>query len=129
MLVLMPVTGSVLVLPMIPRDKPLGPPSQWKSTSSFGFLTGNVFSSTASTRLNSAVLAPMPSASESTATAVKALLFSASPAPLACVMTHPAPPLYLEITPSSALQTFVHRTGYSGVGRAQLASNNRHSLI
>jgi hypothetical protein len=46
-----------------------------KTTSCCGSLTGSLFSSVAFSRLKIAVFAPMPSASESTATAVKALCF------------------------------------------------------
>src|SRR5437763_427012 len=45
--------------------------AQSSRTSCCGFLTGSVLSSTASMRLKIAVFAPMPRASESTATAVK----------------------------------------------------------
>src|SRR5207302_6555505 len=45
--------------------------AQLSKTSCSGFLTGSILRSTASIRLKIAVLAPMPSASVSTATAVK----------------------------------------------------------
>src|SRR6185369_11805310 len=43
-----------------------------RATSCSGCLTGNIFTITASTKLKIAVFAPMPSASESTATQVNA---------------------------------------------------------
>src|SRR5436190_4052867 len=53
-----------------------GPESQLKSTNSSAALTGSLFSTTASSKLKMAVLAPMPSASVSTATVVKPGFFS-----------------------------------------------------
>jgi len=75
-LVISLVTGSRFKLPSCERNIARGPENQLNSTSSFGSLTGSIFRRTASIRLNNAVLAPMPSANESTATAVKALFFS-----------------------------------------------------
>ena len=50
--------------------------AQSSKTSCCGFWTGSILSSTASIRLKIAVFAPMPSASDSTATAVKLVFFA-----------------------------------------------------
>ena len=67
-----PVTGSMDPLFSPPRDiLPRAPSVVLRRTSSSGFLTGSVRSRTSLTRLKMAVFAPMPRASENTATAVK----------------------------------------------------------
>ena len=52
-----------------------------KTTSCCGSFTGSIFSSTVSIRLKMAVLAPIPSASDITATAVKPGLLASSRTP------------------------------------------------
>ena len=121
------------MLPIVPRDKPLGPQSQLNSTSSFGFLTGNVFSSTASTRLNNAVLAPMPSASESTAITVNALLFSSILAAYFRSCTSdpiPIPPLPFgdSIRASGARRLFNHMPEIGCLARISSHSRSRQSF-
>ena len=67
-----PVAGSMKPLFSPKRDiLPRAPSMVRNSTSSSGFLTGRERSSTSFTRLKMAVLAPMPSASDSTAMALK----------------------------------------------------------
>ena len=67
-----PGTNDVL-MPVVLNGSPA---CQANSTSRSGSATGKVFSSTASTTLNNAVFAPIPSASESTAAIVKPLLLA-----------------------------------------------------
>jgi hypothetical protein len=70
------VTGSTEPLFSPARDSlPRTPWVRRNSTSSPGFLTGNERSRKSFTRLKIAVFAPMPSASDTTATAVNAGLF------------------------------------------------------
>src|SRR5262245_2313672 len=87
-----------------------GPESQLKSTSSCGALTGSVFSTTASSKLKMAVLAPIPSASVSTATVVN--------------------PGFLSNWRSANLRSFMteclHRIDFCGPPRRQPASDERY---
>ena len=62
--------GPDTKLPRMPFVLNGRPACHSNSTSRSGSFTGNVFSKTASTTLNSAVFAPIPSANDSTATMV-----------------------------------------------------------
>ena len=63
-------------VPRIPLVLNERPACHSNRTNRSGSVTGSVLSRTASTTLNRAVFAPIPSASDSTATAVKPLLLN-----------------------------------------------------
>ena len=71
-----PSGAGTFEVPLIPLTLNGRPACHSNSTSRSGSLTGKVLSSTASTTLKMAVFAPMPNASESTATVVKPLCLS-----------------------------------------------------
>jgi len=71
-------THDVPLIPLVLKESPA---RHSNNTNCSGFLTGKVLSNTASTTLNNAVFAPIPSASESTAIAVTLFCFSNIRAP------------------------------------------------